>query len=275
MIKAIEKAYAKLNLSLEVGGVLENGYHLIKSVMQSISLHDTVTLKRSRGISLNVGSNRVPSDSRNIAYKAAELFFKESGIDGGAEIELKKSIPVCAGLGGGSSDGAAVLRGLNRLYGTPFSAERLTALGASLGADVPFCIKGGTAFATGIGEVLEPLPKPRLFFVLLFDRTPLSTPKMYAALDRGSKSPADAEACRKALLAGDTEGICASVSNSFLTLAKAECEAIERNINALLQNGARHTSITGKGPTVFGVFAEEEEAKTCAEKVRGTFCFSV
>jgi len=119
------------------------------------------------------------------------------------------------------------------------------------------------------------LPKTRLYYVLLFDRTPLSTPKMYAALDRGQKAYASAAACRKAVLEGDMGAICSAVSNSFLDLAKAECGAVERNIALLIKNGALNAAITGKGPTVFGVFTDEKEARDCAEMVRGTFCFSV
>ena len=275
MINLTEKAYAKLNLCLQVGEVLANGYHAVESVMQSISLFDTVILKRGGSISLSVGSSRIPTDSRNLAYKAAELFFKESGIAGGVDMELIKSIPVCAGLGGGSADAAAVLRGLNRLYGTPFSLDRLTQLGAELGADVPFCIRGGSAFATGVGDILEPLPHIKLYYVLIFDRTLLSTPKMYAALDKGQKSPCYADACRKAVLGGDREGAAALAANSFLFVAKEACSAIDKNINALLENGAVSATITGKGPTVFGVFTDEEAAKRCAKQVRGRFCYSL
>ncbi len=276
MIKITEKAFAKLNLCLEVGETLENGYHAVQSVMQSVSLCDTVVLKRAeKGISLKAGHSRIPTDSRNLAYKAAELFFKEWGKTGGVEIELQKSIPVCAGLGGGSADAAAVLRGLNRLYGRPFSLGALAGLSAVLGADVPFCIRGGSAFAKGIGDRLEQLPDLKLYYVLIFDRTPLSTPKMYAALDKGQKSPADAKACRKAFLDGDVEAAAALTANSFLGVAKEACPAVERNLKALREKGAVYVGLTGKGPTVYGVFTEEAAARKCAKAVRGRFCQTV
>lgn len=270
-----EKAYAKLNLCLTVGERLENGYHLVESLMQSISLHDPVRLEKSDKISVSCGDSRLPEDSRNLAYKAAALFFEKSGVRGGVNISLTKCIPICAGLGGGSADGAAVLRGLNRLYGTPFKYSELEAMAASLGADVPFCIRGGTVFVTGVGDSIEVLPHLPLYYVLIFDKTSLSTPKMYAALDAGIKSPSDAAECRRAHLAGDTQGVINKIGNSFLNVAMEACPRIESNINALLGQGALCANISGKGPTVFGVFTDKEKALQCAATVRGTFAQSV
>lgn len=275
MTSLTERAYAKLNLCLTVGGVLPNGYHALESVMQSISLYDTVKIKKAESIVLSSDAKFLPTDSRNLAYKAAELFFKESGINGGAVIELTKRIPVCAGLGGGSSDGAATLRGLNRLYGTPFTVDELAKLSAPLGADVPFCVKGGTVFATGVGDVLEVLPHAPLYYVLLFDKTPLSTPKMYALLDGGGASFSDSRACREAILEADMEKAAHLAANSFYAVAKDVCPAVETNAALLIQNGALAATVTGKGPTVFGVFTNEKTAASAAKATGGILCKSV
>lgn len=270
-----EKAYAKLNLCLTVGGVLPNGYHTVESLMQSISLHDTVRLEKNDKISLSCGESRLPNDNRNLAYKAAALFFEKSGVKGGVSISLTKRIPVCAGLGGGSADAAAVLRGLNRLYGKPYSVSELAELSKPMGADVPFCVEGCTVFVTGVGDIIEPMPHTTLYYVLIFDKTPLSTPKMYAALDAGVKSPSDASACRKAVLEGDREKAARLAANSFFTVASDACPQIKANADILLQNGAIAATVTGKGPTVFGVFTEKEAALSCASAVRGTYAESV
>lgn len=270
-----EKAYAKLNLSLTVGGVLPNGYHSIESVMQSISLHDVLRIEKSDGISLVCNKPFIPTDERNLAYKAAQLFFRQSGIRGGAAISITKRIPVCAGLGGGSTDGAATLRGLNRLYGAPFSMAELTAMSASLGADVPFCVKGGTVYATGVGDVLEGLPHLPMYYLLIYDKTPLSTPKMYKALDEGRASPSDSAAVRWAVIEGDSQGAARLAANSFLAVATEACPVIEANISALLEMGAVTATVTGKGPTVFGAFGSKEAALLASRKIKGTFAESV
>jgi len=276
MISVTERAYAKLNLCLTVGGRLENGYHLIESVMQSISLCDTVGITKSNTLSLGCGNRGLPTDSGNLAHRAATLFFAESGIKGGAHIDIEKRIPVCAGLGGGSANAAAVLRGLNKLYGTPFDTAALCRLGAALGADVPFCITGGTAFATGVGEKLLPLPHTPLYYVLMFDQTPLSTPQMYAALDAGVKAPANAAACRDAVLGGNSVGAAQCAANSFYAVALEKCPQIGVNRGKLMQNGAIAATVTGKGPTVFGVFCDQNAAQRCANAINGAFfCQSV
>ncbi len=270
-----ERAYAKLNLCLTVGDVLPNGYHSLESVMQSISLYDTVKIEKAENVSLNCEKSRLPTDEKNLAFRAAELFFRQSGIKGGACIELTKHIPVCAGLGGGSSDAAATLRALNRLYGNPFTVDELAKLSAPLGADVPFCVKGGTVFATGVGDVLEVLPHASFYYVLLFDKTPLSTPKMYALLDGGGASPSDSRACREAILAGDTEKAAHLAANSFYDVAKGVCSAVEANALLLLKHKALAATVTGKGPTVFGVFICEKDAVDAANATGGILCQSV
>ena len=177
------KANAKINLSLYIKGKREDGYHYIDTVMQSVNLFDTLKLKKADKITLKC-SKRELSGEDNLGYKAAELFFGETKISGGASIYIKKRIPEAAGLGGGSADAAAVLLGLNKLYNSGLSNEKMEEMAASLGADVPFFIKGGTQRSTGIGEVLEALkPFKSGYFVLAKCGTKPSTGEMYRLLD--------------------------------------------------------------------------------------------
>lgn len=271
-----EKAYAKLNLCLKVGERAENGYHFVESVMQTISLFDTVTVEDAKGISVVSNSKFLPANEKNIAYRAALLFFEESGINGGARIGLEKRIPVCAGLGGGSADAAAVLRALNKIHGGVLSKEALLKIAARLGADVPFCVYGGTAFAFGFGEKLSSLPEAKLYYVLVTDSVPLSTPQMYKELDGGERTEADASLCKAAIIEGDLDKAARLTCNSFLALALKKCPKAEKSLSLLKQNGALGACITGKGPTVFGSFTSKESAQRCHAAIKGSvFCESV
>ncbi len=275
MNEIAEKAYAKVNLCLKVGERAENGYHFLKSVMQSVSLCDTVTVEKASDISLLCDAPDLPFEEENLAFKAANAFFKACGVCVGARIKLSKRIPVCAGLGGGSADAAAVLRALNALYGEPLGRNELFSAAASLGADVPFCVLGGTAIAEGFGERLSPLPQTKLYYVLLTDKTQLSTPLMYKAFDEGGHaSPVDADGCIAAIRAGDAAGAARLAGNSFYALAAEKCPAVAANAARLAGCGADGVCITGKGPTVFGAFEKREKALACAEKLGGVFCES-
>lgn len=271
-----EYAAAKLNLCLTVGDILPNGYHALESVMQTVSLCDTISVSKADEISLACSAPYIPTDSRNLAHKAATLFFKESGISGGAHIHIAKRIPVCAGMGGGSTDAAATLRALNKLYGKPFTLKQLCAMSSQLGADVPFCVRGGTAYVTGVGDKIQPLPHLPLHYVLIFDKTPLSTPKMYAKLDAGVKAPSNAAACMSAVAAGDKQSAAALAANSFLAVATEACPAVAENISTLLAHGAAAATITGKGPTAVGVFTSRSAAVRCVKSIKkATICKSV
>ncbi len=263
-----EKAYAKLNLCLSVGGLLENGYHQVETVMTSISLCDDIYIGKSNR--LQVFCDEVEFED-NIVTKAARAFFAEAGIEEGAKLMIEKRIPMAAGLGGGSADAAAALRGLNTLFDEPLSREQLKAIAARLGADVPFCVDCGLAFGEGVGDVLTALPFMKLYFVLLFDKTPLSTPKMYKLLDSLGGDSADASAMKLAIEQADTQRTVSLVANSFLSLASELVPAISENIRKL---GGK-ACITGKGPTVFAVFADEAEARAVAQRTGGAFCESV
>lgn len=174
-------APAKLNLTLDVTGTRPDGYHTLDMIMQAVSLRERVTLRRSRGLSLSLPGSRVPANEHNTAYKAALAFFHGTGLLAGAAITVEKHVPVRAGMAGGSADAAAVLVGLNELYGARLSAAELCALGAQVGADVPFSIVGGTARVTGVGDILEPLkPCPPCFFTVCMPAGGISTPQAYA-----------------------------------------------------------------------------------------------
>ena len=259
-MKAVtEKAYAKLNLSLTVGGTLPNGYHALESVMQSISLHDALRIEKSDGIRLVCDKPFIPTDERNLAYKAAELFFRESDIKGGAAISITKRIPVCAGLGGGSTDAAATLRGLNRLYGTGADAETLCEIGAKIGADVPFCIMGGTCICEGIGEILTPvtLPKKNYRILIAFPGNGVSTAEAFRALD-STPSDSAGHIPDDVLIPLKSGEIPKKLYNSFERAVLPVHPAAVRVKEILLKNGAVTAMMSGSGPSVFGLFSSEE-----------------
>ncbi len=266
-----EYAPAKLNLCLCVGEKLENGYHALQSVMQSISLCDRLFVEKSEDVL--VFCPDIPSE-QNIVTKAARAFFDYTKIQGGVHIRIEKRIPMEAGLGGGSSDAAAALRALNRIYGAGLSEGTLCDIAATLGADVPFCIRGGCAFAEGVGEKLSPLPNTDLHFVLLFNNTKLSTPAMYRLLDEGGGGAADAVSMKNAVINSDTSCIKRHAGNSFLPLAMSLVPEIKQSLAFLSAHGGA-ACISGKGPTVFGVFDDEAAARVAAKQCGGIYCKSL
>lgn len=252
------KAFAKLNLALDVVGKRPDGYHDMNMVMQSVSLHDVVTLEwKAGGISLECDDAAVPRDERNLAWKAAERFFSFTGKKGDISIQIEKHIPSQAGMAGGSADAAAVLAGLNQLYETGLSAETLCGLGKELGADVPFCLIGGTAHVTGIGERITPLiPLPDCSFAIVKPERGISTKEAFAALDRKVDLVHPAlEPILKGIQTGDVDAICSGVGNAFEQVTElpevfaAKCE--------LLRLGARAALMSGSGSAVFGLFESE------------------
>lgn len=265
------RAYAKINLSLDVLGVLPNGYHNIKTVMQTVSLFDSVSLEKTEsGIELDSTLHFLPNNSDNLAYAAAAAFFRESGIKGGVRIFLKKYIPVGAGLAGGSSDAAAVLRGLNRLYGAKLKTGRLCEIGKPLGADVPYCIIGGTRLAEGIGEKLSPLPKmPPCSIVLVKPPFSISTAWAYSNIDACENIVhPDTDALIDALSKGDLEGICAGMGNVLEDVSVTRYGILNDIKADLISLGALSAQMSGSGPTVFGIFRDEEKAALAKEALR-------
>lgn len=276
-----EKAWAKLNLSLDVLGRRSDGYHDLRMIMQSVSLSDGVKLETGTGEGVRVATNLsfLPNNEKNLAAAAALRFFERTGAEcGGVSITLDKHIPVCAGMGGGSSDAAAVLRGLNALTGTPLTPMELAELGGAVGSDVPYCVLGGTALAEGRGEVLTPLPAlPRCHVVLCKPAFSISTPELFRAVDGVRlKCRPDTDGVLSALEAGDLGGVARRMYNVFEDVLPARLYTRVAEIkNVLIQCGALGANMSGSGPTAFGLFDRLEaaqEARAClAQRYRDTF----
>lgn len=272
----MEKAFAKLNLSLDVTGRRPDGYHDMRMVMQTVSLCDDVSVSLRNDGYVRAGTNLryLPCDDRNIAVKAARAFFAAAELKNtGADIGIRKRIPVCAGMGGGSSDGAAVLRALNRLTGKPFSLPELEALGASLGSDVPFCIAGGTVLAEGRGEVLSPLLDfPRCFFVIVKPRFSVSTPELFAKLDQYPlKRHPDTDGIISAIRSGKLPAVCRRMYNVFEDVLPPKPDDVPFIKGTLLDYGALGAVMTGTGSAVFGVFDSREKADAAHTALSKTY----
>ncbi len=265
-------AYAKINLTLDIIGTRNDGYHLLSSVMQSLSLCDEVFVKKSDKITIFCDRDDVPCDERNIAFKAAVKFFEYTKIKSGAEIHLKKAIPSQAGLGGGSADGAAVLIALNFLYDAALSEGALCLIGSQVGADIPFCLKGGTLLAEGIGEMLSPLPSLNdCYIVIAKPDFGIDTKAAYRAFDEALEVPDCKTPEFVKALGGKLNDIAPKVNNMFeVCLNNPQIEAIKVK---LLSHGALGASMSGSGSAVFGIFDNLERANECCKhlKERGFF----
>lgn len=266
------KAYAKLNLTLDITGLRQDGYHEIQTIMHTISLCDVVVIRPARRAKIQLRCNLpyVPLDERNIAYRAALLFFEALGRRGAATIELRKRIPVGAGMAGGSADGAAVLRLLNRCYGQPFSMERLKEIGLRLGADVPFCLEGGCQLARGIGEVLAPAPPlPDCALAIVKPRFSISTKKLYEQIDQAPiQGRPDTPAMLDALAREDLPQVGALLANVMEAAALPERPQIGQLRQQLLEYGALGARMTGSGSAVYGIFAQENQARAALKKIQ-------
>ena len=259
-------AYAKLNLSLDVLEKRPDGYHEMRMVMQTVDLCDRLRLETGTGKPLSMRSNLgfLPADGRNLAAAAALRLAEDTGADwGGLSITLDKTIPVCAGLAGGSADAAAVLRGLNQLTGLHLPPERLEEIGAKVGSDVPYCVRGGTALAEGRGEVLTDLPPlPSCHVVLCKPSFSVPTPELFARLDgvRIRRRP-DTAGLLSALAAGDLAGVARRMYNVFEdALPPRRAAEIQRLKTELIQQGALGACMSGTGSAVFGLFSDGETA---------------
>lgn len=275
-----ERSGAKLNLSLDVTGRLPGGYHAVRSVMQGTDLWDELELEPG-GETWQAPSNLryLPSGAQNLAVRAAVLFREETGLGPtGGTIRLKKNIPVCGGLGGGSGNAAAVLRAMNRLTGAGLSDGELRSLAEKLGSDVPFCVSGGTMLAEGRGEVLTPLPPmPDCGIVVCRPDFSSSTPELFAALDKSRlRVHPDTEGMIAALSAGDLEGVAKRCFNVFETaLARRPAALVAETKSALLDLGALGACMSGTGSAVFGLFRDRPAAAEAAAVItdRGGVCF--
>ena len=262
-----QQALAKLNLTLDVLGRREDGYHDMCMVMQSITLADTLTIKPTTGEGIHVSTNFefLPNDDTNLAAKAAKAFWDARGEAHQAlEIDIDKHIPVCAGMAGGSSDAAAVLRGLNEQAGKPYTLMELAKVGESVGSDVPYCVLGGTALAEGRGEILTPLaPLPKCHVVVCKPGFPISTPELFRKIDQVDiVHRPDTAGMIAALEAGDLTGVARRLYNVFEDALNDQQRASVNAIkNTLIEHGALGAAMSGSGPTVFGLFDDEEKAR--------------
>lgn len=268
-------ANAKINLYLNITGRREDGYHNIETVMHSVDLRDSVkvSLDNSGKIILTCDKPYIPTDEKNIAYKAAALFLHETGKKSGVRIEIKKRIPVGGGLGGSSTDGAAVLSALNYLSGNPFSDDELILFSSRLGADVPFCLKKGAALCSGIGDKITPLPALKnAFAVIVKPPFSLGTKDMYDRFDAfgAEKQPPDISKVTSALKLGDQKLLCKTLYNAFWNAAKQLNPEITRYTSALEQSGAEGVSMSGSGSCVFGLFNSMKKAETVKELLKSS-----
>ncbi len=276
MTTLFEPAYAKLNLTLDVLGKRDDGYHDIKTIMQTVSIRDDIEIDIGTGKPWKLFCSReeIPADETNLAWKAAEVYLDAMGKDPeGLEIRITKRIPSQAGLGGGSADAAAVLRALNRHYGDPLSILALAELGASVGSDVPFCTLCGTAVAEGRGERLRKLPDmPKCIFVICKPGFSVSTPELYRKIDEAviGKRP-DHNAMESALLAGDLEKITQNLYNVFDPLVTAEHLELNYIKSIFNSYGSLGQQMTGSGSAVFAVVPEFEYAAVICNMLKDNY----
>jgi len=270
MIKVLRKdARGKLNLYLRVTGQREDGYHTLETVFQQVALCDNVslTLHNRGGCSVRTNKRFLPTDGRNLAIRAAEAFFEASKLENpGLYINIRKSIPVGGGMAGGSTNAAAVLSLLNRAFGGPLSHGRLHELALGLGADVPFCLTGGAALATGIGEVLTPITAlPPCHLVLCRPAVSVSTKTAFSLLDDWPPAaPPPVSAMVDALAAGDLPAVCDALYNEFEGPVMAQWPELRVIREQLLESGASGAMMTGTGSVVFGIYREAETARAAA-----------
>ena len=276
MTTLYEGAFAKLNLTLDVLGKRDDGYHDLQSIMQTISVRDDIEIDVGTGKPwvLTCSEEGIPTDERNLAWKAAKIYLDTMGKDpDGLEIRITKRIPTEAGMAGGSADAAAVLRALNRHYGNPLSLPALAELGSLVGSDVPFCTLCGTAMVEGRGERLRKLPDmPDCFFVICKPEFSSSTPELFAKLDATEigKRP-DNRAMESALIAGDLSKVCENLCNVFDPVVTKD--HLEVNyIKSLFYNyGAVGYQLTGSGSAVFAVVSEFEIAAVICSMLKENY----
>ncbi|WP_195972792.1 4-(cytidine 5'-diphospho)-2-C-methyl-D-erythritol kinase [Clostridium thermobutyricum] len=265
------KAHAKINISLDIVGKKENGYHLLKMIMQAIDLYDEIIIDKCKsGININCNKPYVPNDERNLAYKAAKLFMENYNINSGVNITIKKNIPVCAGLAGGSTDGAAVLKIMNKLFNINASEEKLMELGLKLGADVPYCIKGGTALCEGIGEEVTELKGfKNKIVVLVKPAFGVSTKAVYEEfdLDRVIFHP-NTEDIIDAMDKDDLKFVSKNMKNLLENVTLRKHKEIIQIKDSMIKMGALGAMMSGSGPTVFAFFDDMLKAQYCYDNMK-------
>ena len=266
------KALAKINLGLDVLGKREDGYHEVRMVMQTIHLYDRVEIKKTRSPHIHVETNLyyLPVNEDNLVYRAAKLMKDEFQIKEGVRIVLQKFIPVAAGLAGGSSDAAAVLVGMNRIFNLGLKQNKLMELGLKIGADVPFCIMRGTALAEGIGEKLTALPPmPKCPVLIAKPAISVSTKAVYEGLKLyDGMEPPDIDGVMEGIQQKDLKGVASHMGNILETVTIPMYPVIEDIKKLMLENGALNAMMSGSGPTVFGLFPNEKEIRRAYEALK-------
>jgi len=280
MNETVVKARAKINIVLDVVGKRDNGYHDIRTVMQTLDLHDMVTVRRldkkngeNCGISLITDSDKIPEDNSNLAYKAAECMKNKYSISDGIEIVIEKNIPVAAGLAGGSADCAAVILGIKDVFNLDISEETLSEIAVGLGADVPYCLKGGTFLAEGIGERLTKIsPFPFMHVLIVKPDINVSTPWVYKKFDSvGKEKFPDVDEMINCISNNDISGICKNVCNVLENVTIREYPIIEDIKRSMLNEGALTAMMSGSGPTVFGFYRDKEVCSNNARFISDKF----
>lgn len=266
-----QKAYAKINLGLDVVRRRADGYHEVKMIMQTVGIYDMITIaKQEQGISLEVDYKGIPSDSNNLVYKAAQLLKDKYRIQEGLKLKLKKAIPVAAGMAGGSADAAAVFRGMNTLFGLGMSARQMREEAVKIGADVPYCISGGTQLSEGIGEILTKLPAPpSCFLTVAKPAVHVSTKFVYQnlRLDAVTSHP-DIDGMAQAIKEADLRGITERMGNVLETVTEAKYPVITELKELMKECGALNALMSGSGPTVFGIFESRRQAEAAVLRIR-------
>ena len=267
-----QRAYAKINIGLDVLRRRPDGYHEVKMIMQTVGIYDDLLIEKCEkpGIFLQIDKEELPTDQNNLIYKAAQLLLAEKKIQEGVRISLTKRIPIAAGMAGGSSDAAAALRGMNELFNLGYQTQELQKIGVKLGADIPYCVVGGTMLSEGIGEILTPLPTPPdCTLVIAKPDINVSTKFVYENLhaDTLLYHP-DIDGMIRALREGSLKGITDRLGNVLETVTIREYPIIEEIKKVMRENGAGNALMSGSGPTVFGIFTQEKKAQEAAKQLR-------
>ena len=266
------KALGKINLGLDVLGRRENGYHDVRMVMQTVYLYDRIIMKKSKtpGIRLETNLYYLPVNENNLAYQAAQMLMDEFHMEEGVSIQLDKHIPVAAGMAGGSSNAAAVLFGMNRMFSLGLSQKELMERGVKRGADVPYCIMRGTVLAEGIGEILTPLsPMPKCYVLIAKPAISVSTKMVYEKLDSHEiEDHPDIDGILAGLKAGDLKKVAGSMGNVLERVTVDAYPVIDQIKKMMIKEGALNAMMSGSGPTVFGIFEEKATARKAADAIR-------
>lgn len=265
------KAYAKINLGLDVLGRLSNGYHEVRMVMQTVGIYDELTFEKAdAGIVITTDSGELSVGEDNLIHKAARLLMQKYAVDQGVRIDLKKNIPIAAGMAGGSADAAATLKGVNALFGLGCPEEQLKEIGVRIGADVPYCVTGGTALAEGIGEKLTILKAaPQCILLVAKPSINVSTKYVYEHLDASdSYEHPDIDGMVRAIEAGDLRGIVSRLGNVLETVTIPAYPVIDEIKKVMLNTGALGSMMSGSGPTVFGIYDGRADAQVACDRIK-------